>query len=655
MSQTFWSGGSSWNAENGRRFNLFKSHYPDATFHHGEDGEDGEDGENFANIKNVQSWEEVKSILGIKKGANPTIAGVLIDPGDGTPRDLTEIVRIGGRAAGTKAESMEAMVTIAILTNVKSYDEFIKVMEDESKLQDLYKRTEGISDKDVKAILNAVEENHDYANHFIKIGQNALKHIKVKGSIDNYTALSKSHWDKLKKSVSIKILPKLSGDKWNPADILLVHKGAKVEDLVTGTVREINQKFDKAVDDKLVIPISVKKTKDAIQGARGIEGEIPKNFEKTSIKKYIGTKIEGVPVYAVVNGAEVVKESKTQRKVLSWIIDKGVRHVEYTAEIAIGLIDDSSVWYIVNDEEVTFKGRDKKKSLKLKEIAISLYSEAVWLFFDNAFLLARRKGGKNIQITADGIRKRYTKFDDVGDLIDKYSDVEALIESVSPATVMRSEFVTSDELAGYVDEYLDGNAERRYGLDVADGLSIFDDRFVKAGQDLDAELKPDLIASTLVNAPASSELFQLGYGLTGNRRHFDCIHKNQHIRKFYQPFERSRWGKFYRNCLDTKHKNLAPVQFLNENCVVSENVQYGTFECVEMVEQFRNYVEMLPDNLDGYDPLVVLDHLELFESLDSREFFKEVALQFVQSGNDFENFNISNIGYYNGNVVVMNV
>lgn len=538
MSQTFWSTSTSWNAENGRRFNLFKSQYPNAIFHHGE---------NFADIKNVQSWEEVKVVFNIKKGTNPSASGVLVDPGDGTPRDISEIVRIGGRAAGTKAESMEAMVTIAILTNVKSYDEFIEVIEDESKLQALYKRTEGISEKDVNAILNAVEENHDYANHFIKIGQNALKHIKVKGSIDNYTALSKSHWDKLKKSVSIKIIPKLSGDKWNPADILLVHKGTKVEDLVTGTVREINQKFDKAVEDRLVIPISVKKTVNAIQGARGIEREIPKNFEKTSIKKYIGTKVEGVPVYAVVNGPEVVKESKTQKKVLSWIIDKGVRHVEHAAEIAIGLIDDSSVWYIVNDKEVIFKGRDKKKSLRLKEIAISLYSEAVWLFFDNAFLLARRKGGKNIQITADGARKKYTKYNDVKNLIDAYSDAEALIESITPTNVMRSEFVTSDELVGYVDEYMDGNADRRYGLDVADGLSIFDGRLNKSGEVLDTELKSDLVASTLVSAPVDRRLFNLGYGLTGNTQHLDCIHKNQHIRKFYQPLENGKLARFYHN------------------------------------------------------------------------------------------------------------
>lgn len=645
MSQTFWSTGTSWNDENGRRFNLFKSQYPNAIFHYND---------SFADIKNVQSWEEVKAIFNIKKGTNPAASGVLVDPGDGAARDLSEIVRIGGRAAGTKAESMEAMVTIAILTNVKSYDEFIKVMDDESKLQDLYKRTEGISDKDVKAILNVVEESHNYANHFIKIGQNALKNIKVKGSIDNYTSLSKAHWDKLKKSVSIKILPKLDGNKWNPADILLVHKGTKVEDLVTGTVREINQKFDKAVQDRLVIPISVKKTTDAIQGARGIESEIPKNFEKTSIKKYIGSKVEGVPVYAVVNGTEVVKESKTQKKVLSWIIDKGVRHVEHTAEIAIGLIDDSSVWYIVNDKEVIFKGRDKKKSLKLKEIAISLHSEAVWLFFDNAFLLARRKGGNNIQITADGMRKKYTKYNDVRDLVGAYSDAEALIESIQPG-IMRSEFVTSDELVGYVDEYLDGNADHRYGLDVADGLSIFDGKFVKSGQDLEQELKPDLVASTLVNAPTGPKLLNLGYGLTGNRRWLDCIHKNQHIRKFYQPLENGKLAKFYHNCIETKHKNLAPVQFLNESCVVSENVQYGTFECVEMVEQFRNYENSVSKDLDQFDPLVVLENLELFESVEAKEFFKEVSLQFVQSGLDFRNFGINNVGYYNNNVVVMEV
>lgn len=414
---------STWNGREDRRFRIFKEQNPNATFHY-----NGE----ALKIKHANTWDEVKLTFGIKTGSkspkNPLSVGMLIDTGDGKLRKLTDIERYDVRVPGTKAESMEAMVTIATLADIKSYKDFLEITEDESKLESLIQRVKGVSKDDINKILHGVEFNHDYGEHFIKIGQNALNNLTFNGSVENYYAMSKSNWDKLKKSVANKIIRGLDGNKWNPADILLVQNGFDVNSLFNGDVQGINQKFDKAVDDKQVIPISVKKTEDAIKGSRGISREIEKAWGIVSLKKYIGSKIEGVPVY-VIAGSSLVPNTDTQREVLSWIINKGIKHVEYTAGVALGYIDESSVWWVINDKTATFYTRKSKKKLKLKEIIISLKSDAVWLIFENEFLLVRRKGGSSIHVSAEGTRDTKGRTDNIKELTLKQPAIEELLES----------------------------------------------------------------------------------------------------------------------------------------------------------------------------------------------------------------------------------
>ena len=98
-------------------------------------------------------------------------------------------------------------------------------------------------------------------------------------------------------------------------------------------------------------------------------------------------------------------ETSIQKRALGWIAAKGKEHVEQTVALAAGLIPDSSIWYLANDQYVVEHFEDAKRPPKIKEVIISLNSKAIWLKFDNTFAIVRTKGG-NIQVS---IEKERTK------------------------------------------------------------------------------------------------------------------------------------------------------------------------------------------------------------------------------------------------------
>lgn len=394
-----WSTQSSWVSENGRRFNLFKEQNPDAEFL--------KDGQRV-HIRDCKTFQEVKDKLGVKSGANPHLAKIQILL-NGTAYNLGQIERPGLRAAGTNAAKMEAFVAVATLANYDNIEQFLEVMQDESKKLELLKRLDGVTVKELDDILMLVEFNKDYATNFIQVAQNIIKGTPMSSDTSNYVVYPREKWEAFKgmcaRLAGRQLDVNMKGDKWNPADILFVRRGVNLVTLLSDDITLINENFNQLVKDGDIIPISVKQTESAIRGSRGITGELPKDAN-IGLKQLISSgKIAGVPLSVNYDkdSKAVVTDTSLQRRILIWISERGKEHIERTAEIALGLIPLSSIWYEVDNVKVKTKFEDTKEKLNLNRVIVSLLSDAVWLDFGDYFLIVRSKGN-SIQVTADAKR-----------------------------------------------------------------------------------------------------------------------------------------------------------------------------------------------------------------------------------------------------------
>ena len=236
---------------------------------------------------------------------------------------------------------------------------------------------------------------------------------------------------------------KVQGDKWNPADILFVRKSFDFNQFqVEGKIAEFNEKFNSLVKQSEIIPVSVKQKVDSIKGSRGIATEIPTDISNISIRD-IAKKgsIASIPVKLSYEYGKATDDSTIQRRALGWIESKGKEHVEQTVALAAGLIPDSSIWYLANDQYVQEHFEDAKRPPKIKEVIISLNSKAIWLKFDNTFAIVRTKGG-NIQVSIEKERVN-AKFVDPDDV--DPSDYK-LLESSEIETQLLSEYTLVESL-----------------------------------------------------------------------------------------------------------------------------------------------------------------------------------------------------------------
>lgn len=394
-----WSTQSSWVSENGRRFNLFKEQNPDAEFL--------KDGQRV-HIRDCNTFQEVKDKLGVKSGANPHLAKIQILL-NGKAYNLGQIERPGLRAAGTNAAKMEAFAAVATLANYDNIEQFLEVMQDESKKLELLKRLDGVTVKELDDILMLVEFNKDYATNFILVARNIIKGTPMGSDTSNYVVYPRDKWEAFKgmcaRLAGRQLDVNMKGDKWNPADILFIRRGVNLVTLLSDDITLINEKFNQLVKDGDIVPISVKQTESAIRGSRGITGELPKDAS-IGLKQLISSgKIAGVPLSVNYDkdSKSVVTDTSLQRRILIWINEKGKEHIERTAEIALGLIPLSSIWYEVDNVKVKTKFEDTKEKLTLNRVIASLLSDAVWLDFGDYFLIVRSKGN-SIQVTADAKR-----------------------------------------------------------------------------------------------------------------------------------------------------------------------------------------------------------------------------------------------------------
>lgn len=434
-----WSNSTNWNSTAYRgqiRFEEFKQDHPNAVFLF--------NGTRVL-VNDTKTWEHAKELLGAKKGANPFSANVQVLIND-TPVAFNQIERPRGRKSGQAAENMEALVAVATLVDVANYKEFSDMINNPKSLEDIVKRCQGVSRDQVYKIIDAVADDESYGDTFIQIGKNIRSGTPISGNIDDYIVINKQVWDKLKaKAAALLSLDygKVQGDKWNPADILFVRKSFDFNQFqVEGNIAEFNEKFNSLVKQGEIIPVSVKQKVDSIKGSRGIATEIPTDISNISIRD-IAKKgsIASIPVKLSYEYGKATDDSTIQRRALGWIESKGKEHVEQTVALAAGLIPDSSIWYLANDQYVQEHFEDAKQPPKIQEVIISLNSKAVWLKFDNTFAIVRTKGG-NIQVSIEKerISAKFVDPDDVDP-----SDFK-LLESSELETQLLSEYTLVESL-----------------------------------------------------------------------------------------------------------------------------------------------------------------------------------------------------------------
>lgn len=400
MTTVYWSNSTTFNSKANRgqvRWEIFKTQNPDAIL---------ELNGNQAVAKDFTTFDSLKAFLNAKKGSNPHSAGMKILIG-GKETAFNKIERIGGRKPGTVAQNLEALVSLAALGGFNTYDDFLKAVEDDSKIQALLDKCKGISREELQTVIDIVTEEPDQGTIFINVGKSIRNSTPI-GSVGGYYVVTRGVWfsfkNKIAELVAEHIGASAASDKWNPADIVFVKDGTVFNQIPTSNLAETNLKFEELVKSGDIIPVSVKQKPNSIKGSRGIAKELSQVTSNKSILQFLTDgQIKGIPLRVNYEVSKETDESSIQRKVLNWVEHFGIEHVEKTAGLAIGEIDVSSVWYLANDKECIAPTYGKKTTPKLKEIIVSLVSKAVWFKFDKAFLVARTKGG-NIQLTADNER-----------------------------------------------------------------------------------------------------------------------------------------------------------------------------------------------------------------------------------------------------------
>lgn len=392
-----WNIGTSWNSDTdgNRRFQVFKKENKGAIFKYNN---------KEAVVDDFATWGDIKKFFGLGKQANPNSANIDIWI-NGRLIPFGQIRRISTRKAGTNAVKMEIFVGIVALMDIKSWHDFLSKSEDEAFINRIASKFPDVNTQTIREIINLVQDNDSYARDFINVGINTHKIIK---NPTNYKILDSKSWYDIKKYAVGLIDEKVKGDKWNPADILFY-----TDDFNPNTLKSfkdivsLNEKFNELVKRHVLIPISIKKTDDAIEGSRGITNQLNKN-KKVNIADIIKNgfshpSLKNIPVYVRYDPDNFSEDTTIQRLALGWINTMGKEHIEKTADIALGKASFSSDYYVVkNNTSFKVEANKATKSL-LKSITISLKSKAIWLTFEDSFLIIRTKGS-GIQLSADAPR-----------------------------------------------------------------------------------------------------------------------------------------------------------------------------------------------------------------------------------------------------------
>lgn len=423
----YWSGSSSWSSEKSRRLKIFKELHPDALM-----CKDGEE----VSIKEFDSWADVKAAFKFSSGTNPHIVGIQFKI-NGKLFDLPKIERVGGRSAGTNAIKMEKMVALAAILGIQTRQEIEEALDSEEKIKELASKT-GITTGEIKEALTIIEDDSEYLETFLKVAINIRQKTPLSGDGSKYRVLKGKAWNAYKsiaaRELSALLQQEVKADKWNPADVVFVKDGfnfASIRKELGGDLSLIkyNEKFAEAVKAGNIIPISIKQKADSIKGSRGITGELPMDVSGVKLRPFIELgEIAGVPLLVNYDENVITDDTTIQKKVISWIDSKGKEYVEDCASIAANIVEGSSIFYEASGTHFVEKFEDSKGKLILQSVIISLTSQAVWLKFDKAFVIARSKGN-SIQLSVESERKGSTIKDKDSFFASLKSDHSYLLES----------------------------------------------------------------------------------------------------------------------------------------------------------------------------------------------------------------------------------
>lgn len=399
-----WSAFTPWvttAARGQQRFERFRSEYPDAIF--------VAKGKQIS-ITAVQTFDEVRGFFGITRGVNPHAAKIQIiaKPNDKV-RDLVQLDDPLARVSGTKAAQMETLVAIAVIGNIKTYSDLRRITSSKELTDDLIKRCNGITKAEIDGVMEALEDDVQYAKSFLSIASNIQKNTSIKHSSDYYV-YNRKKWHKFKSNVTKLLDERVRGDKWNPADILFVRNGFNFDAsfVIEGNISDFNDKFNHAVEQGNILPISIKKDQGCIMGCRGITNEIPTKVDHINIAKIIRSgELAGIPIgLSYSETRHMTSETTNYKRVLGWIHAVGAEHVAKTVMIAAGLVPWSSIWYVANDQECYLQHCKPTSHIKVEHIWVSLTSNSIWLqCSDGLFAVVRNKGHNDISVSIGSERK----------------------------------------------------------------------------------------------------------------------------------------------------------------------------------------------------------------------------------------------------------
>lgn len=348
-----------------------------------------------------------------------------------TPIDASKVLRYEIRVPGTIAAKMEKFVAVAAVLGIEDVNDIIEVSEDGKKVNETIAAAaaaiKGVTTKELRDMWAIVMDDPGYANSFGLVAKNLRRAC---GNLENYSLLSTSDWNAIKKH-SVDVLNggkdkihfkhNLSGDKWNPADLCFTTiKDLKDQMLSLKDITELNEFFNDGVAKKTIFPISVKKDSSAIKGAAGITSymlstDYDANAAYDCIKK---GEVRGVRILYNRNKKEDSEDfifTDRQLRGIDWV-RRNKDQVAKVAMLAAGLFNLSSNFYIVNDKDCEIPNKSKGENPQISHVVINLSGDACWVKVDkiDEYFVIRSKG--STQMSTE--QKKLTAYAPTQDWID---------------------------------------------------------------------------------------------------------------------------------------------------------------------------------------------------------------------------------------------
>lgn len=513
----------------------------------------------------------------------------------------------------------------------------------------------------------ALIDHPSYASKFITVA-NKIK--KFGCTPDKMEVMPMKTWDAIKSKIASALSYEnfsIKGDKWNPADLLIMQKGYDYKFLESDMdVAEKILKFESDIADKKIFPFSIKQDSRSMVGSRGITKILndPKAVENPyEVCNALSEKL-GIPVKMTSHGKPL---NTIHFRLLNFLQKNGTQGLKELAvnyDLAYNIHGVSSSYYIVKGEEGTEIGfhsqiKDYKPS-RIKRIIINTNGNQAWLEIGSSKEtgVVRYKGSNTVYISIEG----------------KPIESQTLLESFESGYEMRldeslfTDFdadITIEDLTKMVNDLLDFDEdnvlykrlESKYGKAAMEALAKWVQAMeggVENATKFHYKTKEQMI-EMLYNYPSNKALKLLGKTIGGGSSGVVVAAGENVIKKLYERVSTEENAEFYVHCLKTKHPNLLPVVRIGKDYIVSKRVEIGTPKCREYEKEF-NKLFKIKSKREWQD----LAWSGFFEANRSEFKSDEIADWFIATAKEMEklgpsfgfgDFRLQNIGEYKGHIV----